>query len=86
MPYNLKEVVANKPSRFSEGHRMCAGCGAPAVARMVLRALKRRRSCCNCYMQLDVWKFLHLHTHIHAWTDSFIHTAFENAGSYIIWC
>ena len=39
MAYNLKEVVANKPSRFTSGHRMCAGCGAPVVGRMVLRAL-----------------------------------------------
>ena len=40
MPYNHKEVIANKPSRFTSGHRMCAGCGAPPVARMILRALK----------------------------------------------
>ena len=40
MAYNLKEVVAEKPSRFTSGHRMCAGCGAPVVARMILRALK----------------------------------------------
>ena len=40
MAYNLKEIVANKPSRFTEGHRMCAGCGAPVVARHILRALK----------------------------------------------
>ena len=40
MAYNLKEVMANKPSRFTAGHRMCAGCGAPPIARMVLRALK----------------------------------------------
>ena len=39
MPYNLKEVVANKPSRFSEGHKMCAGCGATICARNVLRGL-----------------------------------------------
>ena len=38
--YNVKEIVANRPSRFTSGHRMCAGCGAPPVARMVLRALK----------------------------------------------
>ena len=31
MAYNLKEVIANKPSRFTAGHRMCAGCGAPVV-------------------------------------------------------
>ena len=40
MAYNMKEVIANKPSRFSEGHKMCAGCGAPVVARHILRALK----------------------------------------------
>ena len=32
--------MTTKPSRFTAGHRMCAGCGAPASARMVLRALK----------------------------------------------
>ena len=40
MAYNVKEVVANKPSIFNAGHRMCAGCGAPVVGRMVMRALK----------------------------------------------
>ena len=40
MPYNVKEIVANKPSRFTAGHRMCAGCGAPPAARMIMRALK----------------------------------------------
>ena len=42
MPYNLKEVCAEKPSLFTSGHRMCAGCGAPVVGRMILRALKTR--------------------------------------------
>ena len=32
MAYNLKEIMATKPSRFTAGHRMCAGCGAPPVA------------------------------------------------------
>ena len=39
MAYNLKEA-ARKPERFTGGHRMCAGCGAPVVARQILRALK----------------------------------------------
>ena len=80
MPYNLKEVVANKPSRFSEGHKMCAGCGAPTVARMVLRALKPEdhaviATATGC---MEVSTFTYPYT---SWTDSFIHTAFENAGS-----
>ena len=39
MAYNLKDAV-EKESRFTSGHRMCAGCGAPPVIRNVLRALK----------------------------------------------
>ena len=80
MAYNLKEVVANKPSRFSEGHRMCAGCGAPVVARHILRALKEEDhaviSCATGCMEVSTFTYPYT-----AWTDSFIHTAFENAAS-----
>ena len=80
MAYNLKEIVANKPSRFSEGHRMCAGCGAPVVARHILRALKEEdhaviAGATGC---MEVSTFTYPYT---AWTDSFIHTAFECAAS-----
>ena len=76
MPYNVKEVVANKPSRFTAGHRMCAGCGAPPVARMVLRALKKEDHAviANATGCMEVSTFIYPYT---AWTDSFIHTAFE---------
>ena len=76
MAYNLKEVMANKPSRLTPGHRMCAGCGAPPVVRMILRAVKPEdhvvvSSATGC---LEVSTFIYPYT---AWTDSFIHTAFE---------
>ena len=76
MPYNVKEVVTNKPSRFTAGHRMCAGCGAPPVARMVLRALKEEDHAviANATGCMEVSTFIYPYT---AWTDSFIHTAFE---------
>ena len=78
--YNLKEVIANKPSRFTSGHRMCAGCGAPVAARMVLRALKEGDhavvSCATGCMEVST--FIYPYT---AWTDSFIHTAFECAAA-----
>ena len=59
---------------------MCAGCGAPPVARMVLRALKPEdhaviATATGC---MEVSTFTYPYT---SWTDSFIHTAFENAGS-----
>ena len=78
--YNLKEVVANKPSRFTEGHRMCAGCGAPVVGRMILRALKEEDHAVitNATGCMEVSTFIYPYS---AWTDSFIHTAFECAGA-----
>ena len=80
MAYNMKEVIANKPSRFTEGHRMCAGCGAPVVARHILRALKEEDhaviSCATGCMEVSTFTYPYT-----AWTDSFIHTAFECAAS-----
>ena len=80
MAYNVKDVVANKPSRFTEGHRMCAGCGAPVVARMVMRALKEEDHAVvsNATGCMEVSTFIYPYT---AWTDSFIHTAFESASA-----
>ena len=80
MAYNMKEIIATKPSRFSEGHRMCAGCGAPIVARHILRALKEEDHAviANATGCMEVSTFTYPYT---AWTDSFIHTAFECAGS-----
>ena len=80
MAYNHKEVMANKPSRFTAGHRMCAGCGAPSVARTILRALKPEdhaviSGATGC---MEVSTFIYPYT---AWTDSFVHTAFENAAA-----
>lgn len=80
MAYNLKEVVANKKPHFTSGHRMCAGCGAPPVARMIMRALHEEdhavvATATGC---MEVSTFIYPYT---AWTDSFIHTAFECAAS-----
>ncbi len=81
MAYNLKQA-ARKPERFTGGHRMCAGCGAPVVVRQILRALKPDDhavigAATGC---LEVCTFLYPYT---AWRDSFIHNAFENSASTI---
>lgn len=81
MAYNLKEI-SKKPERFTGGHRMCAGCGAPVVVRQILRALKEEdhaviSSATGC---LEVSTFLYPYS---AWRDSFIHNAFENAAATI---
>ena len=80
MAYNFKEVIAEKPSRLKSGHRMCAGCGAPIVARTVLRALKNEDHAviANATGCMEVSTFIYPYT---SWSDSFIHTAFECAGA-----
>ena len=79
MAYNFKEAM-NKKERFNGGHRMCAGCGAPIAVRGVLRALNEEdRAVIGCATGcLEVSTFMYPYT---AWNDSFIHTAFENAGA-----
>ena len=80
MAYNHKEIIAERPSRFTSGHRMCAGCGAPPVARMILRALKPEDHAVisNATGCMEVSTFIYPYT---SWTDSFIHTAFECAAA-----
>ena len=80
MAYNMKEVIANKPSRFTAGHRMCAGCGAPPVARMIMRALHEndRAVVSNATGCMEVSTCIYPYS---AWTDSYIHTAFECAAA-----
>lgn len=79
MAYSLKEQVA-KPERFSGGHRLCAGCGAAIAVRGVLRALKPEDKAviANATSCLEVSSYLYPYT---AWQDSYIHSAFENAGA-----
>lgn len=78
--YNVKEIVANKPSRFTSGHRMCEGCGAPAVARMILRAVHENDHVVvsNATGCMEVSTFIYPYT---AWQCSYIHTAFECAAA-----
>lgn len=78
--YNVKDVVANKPSRFTSGHRMCAGCGAPVVARMVLRAVHPEDHVVisNATGCMEVSTCIYPYS---SWTDSYIHTAFECASA-----
>ena len=80
MAYNLKEIMATKPSRFTAGHRMCAGCGAPPVARMIMRALHEgdHAVVSNATGCMEVSTCIYPYS---AWTDSYIHTAFECASA-----
>ena len=87
-PYNHKKELS-KPERFVGGHRLCAGCGAGIVCRGITRALDEgdKAVICNATGCLEVSSFLYPYT---SWTDSYIHSAFENAsatcGGVEAWC
>jgi len=78
-PYDLKREV-EKPTRLTGGHRLCAGCGAGIVVSNVLRALNEedRAVVTNATSCLEVSTFMYPYT---AYTDSYIHSAFENAAA-----
>ena len=79
MAYNHKAELS-KPERFAPGHRLCSGCGAGILCRAVTRALDENDGAviCNATGCLEVSSFLYPYT---AWTDSYIHSAFENASA-----
>jgi len=79
MTYNLKGEV-EKPERFVGGHRLCAGCGAAVAVRGVLRMLEPEHKAVvtNATSCLEVSSYLYPYT---AYTDSYIHSAFENAAA-----
>ncbi len=79
MAYSLKKEL-EKPERLAGGHRLCAGCGAGIAVRGVLRALEEgdRAVVGNATGCLEVSSFIYPNT---AYYDSYIHSAFENAGA-----
>ena len=79
MAYNLRREL-EKPERLAGGHRLCAGCGAGIAVRGVLRALEEgdRAVVGNATGCLEVSSFIYPNT---AYYDSYIHSAFENAGA-----
>ena len=82
--YNFKEIM-HREDRLSGGHRMCAGCGAGVAVRNVLKAIDPEDhavigSATGC---LEVSTFMYPYT---SWKDSFIHSAFENAGATVSGC
>jgi len=77
--FDFREMQARE-DRFVSGHRMCAGCGGPIAVRNVLKALHPGDKAVigNATGCLEVSSFTYPYT---SYEDSYIHTAFENAGS-----
>jgi pyruvate ferredoxin oxidoreductase beta subunit len=77
-PLNLKEL-SKQELRFTSGHRLCAGCAAPTVVKMILLAACDYpvvvASSTGC---LEVSSCISTYT---AWKVPWIHNAFENAAA-----
>jgi pyruvate ferredoxin oxidoreductase beta subunit len=74
---NLKELAA-APELLASGHRMCAGCGAPVVIRLILAAAKTAVVAGCATGCLEVATSIYPFT---SWRCSFIHSAFENVAA-----
>ena len=76
---NLFEL-AKKPSLFTSGHRLCSGCVAGTIVRMVMMALPnpKRTIIANATGCLEVASTIFPYT---AWKLPWIHNAFENAAA-----
>ncbi len=75
----LKEL-SKKEDLFTHGHRLCSGCGAPIVVKMVLLASDYPIVACSSTGCLEVSSCISQYT---AWKTPWIHSAFENAAATI---
>ena len=72
--------IQGREERLAPGHRLCAGCGATIAVRNVLKALHPGDHAVvgNATGCLEVSSYTYPYT---AYEDSYIHSAFENAGA-----
>jgi pyruvate ferredoxin oxidoreductase beta subunit len=77
MAINLKQL-ALREDRLAPGHRMCPGCAAPIIARMVMLATDKKIVVASATGCLEVSTCVSPFT---AWKVPFIHNAFENVAA-----
>ncbi len=76
-PLKLKEL-SKKEVLFNHGHRLCAGCGAPIVVKMVLLAIEQPVVAVSSTGCLEVSSCISTFT---SWKIPWMHSAFENAAA-----
>ncbi len=79
MVATIKEL-SQKQDILTPGHRLCAGCGASIVVRMILKSSKKPVIVASATGCLEVSTTIYPFT---AWRSPFIHNAFENASATI---
>jgi pyruvate ferredoxin oxidoreductase beta subunit len=76
---SIKEMAA-KPVKLTEGHRLCAGCSEPIVAKQVLLATDKPVVVSNATGCFEVSTSGYPYS---AWNVPWIHSAFENTAATI---
>jgi pyruvate ferredoxin oxidoreductase beta subunit len=70
--------VAERPELFMSGHRACAGCAAPTVLRLVMKATRGPTIVTNATGCMEVSSTIYPFT---SWATPWLHTAFETAAA-----
>ncbi len=73
----LREA-SRRPDLLAPGHRLCAGCAEPIIARMILKAVRGPTLATTATGCLEVATTIFPYT---AWKLPWIHNAFENAAA-----
>jgi pyruvate ferredoxin oxidoreductase beta subunit len=73
----LKQL-ANREERFVSGHRLCPGCGAGLIARMVMLAIEKPVIVGNATGCLEVASTIFPYS---SWNVPWVHSAFENVSA-----
>ncbi|MFH1847690.1 MAG: thiamine pyrophosphate-dependent enzyme, partial [Candidatus Omnitrophota bacterium] len=73
----IKDLAQRSPA-LTSGHRMCAGCTAPVIVKLISLASQKPLVVCCATGCLEVATTIFPFT---AWKVPFIHNAFENAAS-----
>ena len=76
---NIKEL-GYKESKFTSGHRACAGCGFPQIVRTLLNSTDKKVVVANATSCLEVVSTIYPFS---SWKVPYIHSAFGNASSTI---
>ncbi len=79
MTLSLRELSEMQP-RLTEGHRLCAGCTEPTIARQVMMATEKPIVVTNATGCFEVSSSIFPYS---SWAVPWIHSAFENAAATI---
>ncbi|MDD1746620.1 MAG: thiamine pyrophosphate-dependent enzyme [Methanomassiliicoccales archaeon] len=74
------KVLSEREDRYVEGHRLCAGCAEPIIARQILMATEKPVVVSNATGCFEVSSSIYPFT---SWNVPWIHSAFENAAATI---